>query len=791
MRANFVAWTASASEAFAKDLRSAARNAAVNRLAFADPAAAPDPVAAYAANAAGFAAAAVADDAATDYGNGAAAAAANAAAKAAAKAGEFGLALTADADWLMSHPSDSGAGLTGQLLWLIDVRGNPELIANFPMWARQPFDAFDRSEWAVKGPWSVWLAWYREILPSHKGPPRLRQFNHSVAYKIARQPPAFWERNPHRVTAVIAEMVGHKWPESEWKWPAEDDSDAPQPARKKKASKKSSAPTDSPEPDPQPLAPIETVGIHSDEPTDEDQLGRWPFAKALAEHMDDVYWQQKAKAASTGSDPDDGDGFAMHIHAPWGAGKTSVIKMMRKMLERNDRSSKNGRTAPQWIVVEFNAWRNERRNPPWWPLTEEIYAACSRGLRNGGFSQRFLDRSELRLWWLWWKTCTVWLPYAIAGLVLIAASYFVWRNWGIQGVQDNLKNLLSVITALGAVVVTFVGVSRFAVFGSTANAKVFEDLSQDPMKRLARQFKRIVETANKPICVVIDDLDRCQPAYVVALLQGVQTIFRHRNVAYLVAADRTWVKTSFEHQYKDFKDTVGSATQPLGYLFLEKVFQVSTPLPAVSAKMRAAYWNRLLQSKASPADGDKAVAPPVSPISEQAVEDVRKTIRNENDNLTRKDAEQFIAKAGDTPTVRAALALELSTSAGVARDAAHLLKEFESCVPEIPRMMKRMLNAYAIRQAMGVLIHEEVPVKALARWTIIEQSEPALADALVANPGLVEAKASIPKDHPLAELLKSARFAAIARGGNEPLTPAHVRKITRGEEVVFDAPKLA
>ena len=47
-------------------------------------------------------------------------------------------------------------------------------------------------------------------------------------------------------------------------------------------------------------------------------------------------------------------------------------------------------------------------------------------------------------------------------------------------------------------------------------------------------------------------------------------------------------------------------------------------------------------------------------------------------------------------------------------------------------MMKRMLNAYAIRQAMGFVVGSQVPVKPLARWTILEQSAPALADILTA-----------------------------------------------------------
>ena len=105
-----------------------------------------------------------------------------------------------------------------------------------------------------------------------------------------------------------------------------------------------------------------------------------------------------------------------------------------------------------------------------------------------------------------------------------------------------------------------------------------------------------------------------------------------------------WIKTSFETQYKDFKETVGSSTQPLGYLFLEKVFQVSTPLPAISARTRAVYWDSLLKSPAGAA-AQADVSQPSSPQpSEQAVEREREIIRSQTDNLTHAVAEDILKK---------------------------------------------------------------------------------------------------------------------------------------------------
>jgi hypothetical protein len=723
---------------------------------------------------------------------------ADAARGAAGRSTDYWLALNADATWLSKQNKASAAArLMAEPLWLIDVRGDPEYLANFPPWARTPFDAFANSDWAARGPWGVWTAWYRELLPGHRSPPIATLFGERIALEIASQSPSFWLHDPHRVTAEVAALAGWKWDESGWDWPdehADSSFGKSKRPRPKPSHKAATSETETPTPAPLP-PPIETVGIHSDEATDVDQLGRWPFAKALAEHLDDVYWQQQTKLLARDggarNNPADADGFAMHIHAPWGAGKTSVVKMMKTMLERTDRPSKGGRIAPQWVVVEFNAWKNERRNPPWWPLLEEIKTACISALRRSDVD----NARRLGRYWLWWKARTDLLPYVVAALVLglsAVALGYIWKSaaWKSADIWTILGNVFKLITAIGtaiaAIFVAFISASRFAVFGSANSAKIYEDLSQDPLKKIVRLFNKTVETTNKPICIVIDDLDRCRPDYIVALLQGVQTIFRHRNVAYVVPADRNWIKTSFETQYKDPKDTVGSPSQPLGYLFLEKLFQVSTPLPALGAKIRAAYWDALLKSPAGePAKADVSQLSSPQP-SEPAVEREREEIRKQTDNLTHAKAQDILNKK-DTPEVRAALALELSTSKGATTEATHLLVQFKDCVPEIPRVMKRMLNAYAIRQAMGFVAGSQVPIKALVRWTILEQSDPALADALAAHPDWVEDRENIPKDSAFADQIGSKRFAAIVGSGEDRLTAAHIRTLTRGDEAAAPA----
>jgi hypothetical protein len=46
------------------------------------------------------------------------------------------------------------------------VRGDENYRANFPPWARKPFDAFAESELARTTSWGLIADWYRALLPN-------------------------------------------------------------------------------------------------------------------------------------------------------------------------------------------------------------------------------------------------------------------------------------------------------------------------------------------------------------------------------------------------------------------------------------------------------------------------------------------------------------------------------------------------------------------------------------------------------------------------------------------------
>jgi hypothetical protein len=549
-------------------------------------------------------------------------------------------------------------------------------------------------------------------------------------------------------------------------------------------------------PEPRPRG-MESVATQADDPATVDELGRRPFAEVIAARIEEVW---KTQSAKDGGRP--AGAFMVHIHGPWGSGKTSVLNFMRAHLQDVKRPS-----AERWVVVEYNAWRNQRIRPPWWTLIKEIYTQSSRQL---GFWRSLW----LRVQWLVWRVRADLLPALLAiVLVMLAVVLAVWAigftprqsdagdasrnaaqvageadrtkaeaggkgdaNDPVSRAELGIKLLVAAVAAVGALF----ALSRSLVFGSARAAQTYTELRSDPLRPIVRLFQKLVGAIGRPVLVLVDDLDRCDSTHVVELLEGIQTLFRTAPVTYVVAADRKWICSSFEKGFADFGKTIGEPGRPLGYLFLDKVFQVSASIPRLSPETRSGYWKGLLHSAGSDDPGrleDARVR-----AEQKAGEEVRQAV-------TQQELQAKIVDAHDDPVreqaMRAAAAKQI-TSAEAQRASEHLLQSFERMLEPNPRSMKRLVNAFGLNQATQFLEGRNVPPEVLARWTIIELRWPLLADLLAARPQFVAdlAKGETPADRgipgDLKKLFGDADVKAVVAGdasGHAALSEEEIRRI--------------
>lgn len=449
----------------------------------------------------------------------------------------------------------------------------------------------------------------------------------------------------------------------------------------------------------------ESVPVHPDAPARVDELNRKPFARIVANRIKEVRQARRTQ--------DDAQrAFMVHLHGKWGSGKTSVLNFMRDEL-----------TDDEWIVVDFNGWRYQRLNPPWWMLIKEVYRQ-GRCQVSGSKARRLQRR-----WW-WWKFKSNWLPagFVVAGVSLTSLLlYLVFNSYFYFSEARSIELIPGIVSVIVTASVTFYAATRSLMFGSSRAAKTYEEISQDPLVPIKRLFNRLIDTMGRPVAIFIDDLDRCEGEYVVNLLEGIQTLFRDRPVTYVVAADRQWIRTSFEEDYQPFEGSIEEPGRPLGYLFLDKVFQLPVAIPRLPRGVQDRFWGRLLKEEA--------------PTAEERKEKEKKARELMKDKRTQDELRDVIAEHEDDEYLQKVLrarAAEKITSPEAREEIEHRLEPFSGFLEPNPRTMKRLVNAYGMKQAVNFLEWRDAGFEPLVLWTILSRRWPALRDLLAERPGYVD-----------------------------------------------------
>ena len=491
--------------------------------------------------------------------------------------------------------------------------------------------------------------------------------------------------------------------------------------------------------------------FYPDHPAHEDSLGRAAVAEALTTIIRAVFDEAKLETSTPNTDRD--RTFMVHIHGKWGSGKTSILNFLKQELQ-------SGEATKRWVVIDYNAWRNQKNGPAWWTLLAEVYRQSVGQLEGWSPSiARRLRKSE-RIW----RFKSGWAPYIIgfAGLLWLATVIAALSG---AGFKDTLTLLAAVFTVWGG----FSAFGRTTRLGSSRTASTFLELSRDPLRPLTRRYEELVNEIGHPVAVFVDDLDRCDSDFVVELIQTIQTLFRKAPVAYVVAADRNWICTSYEKAYGDFTSSIKEPGRPLGHLFLEKIFQLSISVPALPKSLQATYWDRLLLGR----------RPRKINIEKLRASQREKIAKLQSDT----DVRAHLAAIGNPAERRVAgtVAFQRLQDQDLRTKRQHFLQNYAALLEPNPRAMKRLLNAYGFKLGFQMMADVSSLPDSLVRWTLLELRWPLLAEHLIKHPEQIESVGSrftpANVDSELDELFGSDAVGLVAEG----LDPDTVRILTAGE----------
>ena len=223
------------------------------------------------------------------------------------------------------------------------------------------------------------------------------------------------------------------------------------------------------------------------------------------------------------------------LDAPWGYGKTTFLKMWEAWLRREPQGFP--------VVACFNAWETDFTNHPFLALSSELTNELESSVKTAplpGFNA--FKRAGKKL-----------LQVAIPAIPQLAGSL-------VPGGGAAVEAVLSVLSA---------AVSDKADTNDYLEAKEAIAEFKKALKKMAQGLDKRLD---KPLVIMIDELDRCRPSYAVELLEVAKHLFAVDNVVFVLAVNRDELVHSVRALY-------GSGFDAEGYLrrFLDLDFRLPEP----------------------------------------------------------------------------------------------------------------------------------------------------------------------------------------------------------------------
>jgi predicted KAP-like P-loop ATPase len=384
--------------------------------------------------------------------------------------------------------------------------------------------------------------------------------------------------------------------------------------------------------------------------------------------------------------------ISIGVSGGWGAGKSSLVKMISNRLAGATVPGKN-----TYVVVTFNPWLYQdfegARSALLQLVGDEVLrrAASDEGLFKK--AKRLLKRINLlRLAQLGGEAAITLYTGVPVGPIGQAIS----KMGGIFGFGDEETET-----------------SDEEKKGDKKLLKPEEPVSlPSEIQAFRDALEELLEELKITLVVFVDDLDRCLPKTAISTLESIRLLLFLKRSAFVVAADNEFIRGAVRVHFEGTGITSDVATN-----YFDKLIQVPLHVPRLGVNEAKAYLALLLMEREN-AEGT---------FDDQRFASAKKLIPERLQASWRGDAitTDFLHGLVDAKN------LEMLQLLDLAEGLAPLLTQ-SSAVNANPRLMKRFLNTVFLRSALAKPQGIELDIRALAKWHLVERCDEPLANALSA-----------------------------------------------------------
>ena len=369
-----------------------------------------------------------------------------------------------------------------------------------------------------------------------------------------------------------------------------------------------------------------------------------------------------------------GQPVSIGISGAWGTGKSSLIKLTKASLRNLPREE----GCRKFVFVEFNAWLYQGYDDARAALMDVIAAKLENEAKG---CERATDKVKALLERVNWLR--------VAKLAGSAASM-------LMGLPPTA--ILGELLALGHRFTT--GKIDIDLEDSeteeTTKGFLNPKAKISPPKEiqaLRNTFEETLDELDVTLVVLIDDLDRCLPETTISTLEAIRLFLFLKNTAFVIAADNEMIKYAVRRHFEGVPDNSSLITS-----YFDKLIQVPIRVPPLGTQEVRGYMMMLFVENSD-----------VEPT-------VKEKIRVGICNQLRQTWQGKRVDRAFVQGLHERLPPELISQFDTAERLAPIMTE-GSGISGNPRLIKRFLNAMAIRMAIsnaqGVGVDEAVLVKLL------------------------------------------------------------------------------
>lgn len=266
------------------------------------------------------------------------------------------------------------------------------------------------------------------------------------------------------------------------------------------------------------------------------------------------------------------------ISGSWGAGKSSMIRLVRAALAEKDQND-----TEQFIYVQFNAWLYQGYDDARAALLEVIATKLNEEAEERRTGSETAKELLQRVNWLRAAKLGAGSALALAlglpptGLIGDALTFGKKALSG--GLTDDHAEGANEL-ATGAL--------------TTANDLIKAKPELSPPREIHAIRECFEQTLNKmgvTLVVLIDDLDRCLPPTTISTLEAIRLFLFLDNTAFVIAADDAMIKHAVRQHFGNVEDDLVTN-------YFDKLIQIPIRVPALGTQEIRAYMMLLFIEEA-------------------------------------------------------------------------------------------------------------------------------------------------------------------------------------------------